>query len=63
MQPLFTHEDRDSVSVSLRVGRSCEVEYSGCCQGDCYSVRDKGDCGRVRGVVILFILRSAFVQG
>ena len=49
--------------MSLRVGWSGKVEYSGSGQGDGDSVGDQRDVFGVGRVVVLVILGSALVQG
>lgn len=49
--------------MSLRIGWSGKVEYSGSGQGDGDSVGDQRDVFGVGRVVVLVILGSALVQG
>jgi hypothetical protein len=47
--------------MSLRIGGGGEVEYGRSGQRDGDSVRDEGNCFRVRWMVVLVFLGSTFV--
>lgn len=62
MGPVFPKEDQQCLAVSIRRRRSREIEYGGSCQRNSHAVRNEGDVGIIRWVMILCLLRSAFVK-
>lgn len=62
MGPLFPKEDQQCLAVSVRGRRSREIEDGRSGKRDGHAVRNEGNVGTIRRVMILFALGSTFIK-
>lgn len=62
MGPFFPKEDQQCLAVSVRGRRSREIEDGRSGKRDGHTMRNEGNVGIIRRVMVLFALGSPFVK-